>query len=72
MMTKRYSKIKAKYGSDVNIEVPPNLGVALISIQTDKFTVGEIMQEFSISPLDEFFDNSLAHREKQLNIKELR
>jgi Carbon-nitrogen hydrolase len=65
-----YAKIKAEYGSDVSIEVPPNLGVTLISSETDKTTAREVMQKYKIPTLDEFFVDVLKHRKQQLTTKE--
>jgi predicted amidohydrolase len=59
----RYGKIKAEYAEKVQIEVPANLGVALISSESDKFTAREVMRQFSIPTLDEFFANALKHRD---------
>ena len=63
---KRYAEIKKKYGSEITIDIPPELGIALISSETDKITTREIMQEFKISSLDEFFKRALIHRQQNL------
>ncbi len=65
----RYAKIKKKYGSEIAIDIPPNLGVALISSETDKITACEVLQEFGINSLDEFFNQTLIHRQQNLEPK---
>lgn len=65
----RYAKIKLEYGTKVNIEVPANLGVALISSESEKITTREVMQKYKIPTLDEFFADSLEHRKQQLREK---
>lgn len=66
----RYARIKAEYGAELDIEVPPNLGVALISSRNKNFSAREIMLKFGIPTLDEFFTDALEHRKKKLKQKE--
>ncbi len=67
---KRYAAIKAEYGSNVDIEIPPNLGVTLISSKSSDFTAREIMRKFRIPTLDDFFAGTLEHRKTKSGMKE--
>ncbi|MCF6175817.1 MAG: carbon-nitrogen hydrolase family protein [Victivallaceae bacterium] len=58
--------IKAEYGSAVDIAVPANLGVALVSSTTDKITAREVIAQFGIMTLDDYFTNVQEHRTQSL------
>jgi hypothetical protein len=60
--------IKAEYGSAVDIVVPANLGVALVSSTTDKITAREIIAQFDIMTLDEYFSDVQEHRSEALKV----
>ncbi len=59
-------KIKEKYGSDVKIYDPGNLGSVLISSESDKFTAMDIVNEFNIELLDDYLMRSVMTRNKHL------
>ena len=53
---------KAKYGRKVAVHDPGFLGSVLLSSETDEFTVEDIVKEFELEPLDDYFQRALAHR----------
>lgn len=58
----KFNEIKKKYKTLVSIETPPYLGAALLSSESDQFRVEDIIAEFEIEVLDDYFDRSRAHR----------
>jgi len=56
--------MKKKYGDKVKIFDPDYLAAILISIETDEFTVNDIINEFKIELLDDYFKRALEHQEK--------
>lgn len=60
----RYSEIKKKYGEKIKIDVPENLGVALFSSVSDEISAKQVLSEFGILPIDEFFTNDFNKRKE--------
>ena len=60
----RLRKLKAKYGPKVTISDPGCLGPVLISSEHETVSVNEMIKEFEIELLDDFFARSLAYRHK--------
>lgn len=58
----QFRKIKNKYGTKVNIHDPGLLGSVLLSSETDEFTVQDIIREFGLTPLDDYWKRATAHR----------
>lgn len=58
----RLQAMKQKYGSKVNVRDPGRLGAILISSETDKFTIHDMIQEFDVELLDDYFARSRADR----------
>jgi predicted amidohydrolase len=65
----RLRNVKAKYGPKVKISDPGFLGSVLISSEHEKITVDEMVKEFNIELLDDYFARALAHRHKPGNIE---
>lgn len=63
----RLRKVKAKYGPKVKISDPGCLGAVLISSEHETVTVDDMIEEFDIERLDDYFARSLAHRHKSLS-----
>ena len=61
--------MKAKYGPKVSVFDPGYLGSVLISSETDEVTSGDLIEEFEIELLDEYFARSLAHRHEPGNME---
>lgn len=50
--------IKKKYGDQIKITDPGFVGAVMLSSESDKFTVEDIIKEFDIELLDEYLDRS--------------
>lgn len=57
---------KAKYGSKFKISDPGYLASVLISSESEDMTIEDILKEYEIELLDDYFNRSLAHRYKNL------
>lgn len=53
---------KQKYGPKFKISDPGYLGAILISSESEEFTIDDIIKEFEIEILDDYFTRSLNHR----------
>jgi predicted amidohydrolase len=62
----RFAAAKAKYKNSLTVHVPSYIGVALLTCNDPDLTVSDIIKEFGIETLDEYFGRSLAHREQHL------
>ncbi len=55
--------LKEKYGTEVCIvESEKDLGVVLVTSETDKKSVKEMLEEFEIKTYDEYLEKSIQHR----------
>ncbi|MEF3306878.1 carbon-nitrogen hydrolase family protein [Paenibacillus sp. GYB003] len=59
---RHFAAIKQKYGPNVSIRDPGYLGSVLISSETDAFSVRDVIAEFGLEPLDDYFARALDHR----------
>jgi predicted amidohydrolase len=66
----RLRKLKAKYGPKVTISDPGCLGSVLISSEHETISTGEMIKEFQIELLDDYFARALARRHKPGNMEE--
>ena len=66
----RLRKLKAKYGPKVKISDPGCLGSVLISSEHETVSVDDMIEEFDIELLDDYFARSLAYRHKSSNDEE--
>jgi predicted amidohydrolase len=55
----RFDEIRRKYGREVAIDVPPNIGPALIFSLSEERTAMDIVREFELEPIDDYFARSL-------------
>lgn len=62
----RLTKLKQKYGRDVHIHDPGGLGVVMVSSNHDHISVDQMLKEFEIEILDDYFDRSRSVRSKKL------
>ena len=60
----RLRAMNQKYGSKVKITDPGRLGSVLIASEHDTISIEEMIDEFDIERLDDYFARSLAHRSK--------
>ena len=65
----RLRKLKAKYGPKVKISDPGCLGAVLISSEHETISVDDMIEEFAIELLDDYFARSLAYRPESLQEK---
>jgi hypothetical protein len=65
----RLRKLKAKYGPKVKISDPGCLGSVLISSEDETISVDDMIKEFQIELLDDYFARALAYRHKPGNIE---
>ena len=54
----RFLEIKRKYLGEVEVDVPPDIGPALITSTSDKRTAWDIAKEFDLELLDAYFERS--------------
>lgn len=58
----KFDAAKNKYKDSLTIHIPPYIGVALLTCNNSDFTVNDIIREFEIETLDEYFNRCLSHR----------
>ena len=63
----KFAAAKAKYKNALTIKIPSYIGVALLTCNDPDITVNDIINEFNIETLDEYFSRSLAHRRKNID-----
>jgi predicted amidohydrolase len=66
----RLRAMNAKYGPKVKITDPGRLGAVLIESEHETVSIDEMIAEFEIERLDDYFARSLAHRLKPGNLEE--
>ncbi|HBL73885.1 MAG: hypothetical protein A2W90_14360 [Bacteroidetes bacterium GWF2_42_66] len=64
----KLAKLKEKYGDDVTIHDPGQLGSVLVSSEAKDVTVIQMLKEFEIELLDDYFDRSREVRLKTGNM----
>ena len=62
----RFSKLKEKYGNKVTINNPGRLGFVLITSEHESISIEEMVKEFDIELLDEYFNLSREVRLKTI------
>ena len=63
--------LKEKYGDKVNIYDPGEVGAVMITSEHDDISADEMIKEFDIELLDDYFDRSRAVREQPGNMEEV-
>jgi hypothetical protein len=63
--------LKAKYGSQVEVLDPGLLGVVLITNHLLDRKVQDLVKEFDIEVLNDYFERSIAHRHNECNMEPL-
>lgn len=58
----KIEQAKQKYGSKIKVHDPGLLGSVLITSETDEFTIKDIVKEFELELLDDYFERALAHK----------
>lgn len=62
----KLADLKRRYGPRVRVHDPGLLGSVLVTSETDEFTADEVVAEFELEPLDDYFARSRQHREGHL------
>ena len=65
----RLRKLKARYGPKVKISDPGCLGSVLVASEHETVSVDEMIKEFELELLDDYFARSLAFRHKPGNME---
>ncbi|GAA3399536.1 carbon-nitrogen hydrolase family protein [Paenibacillus hodogayensis] len=65
-----FRRMKNKYGDKIRIHDPGLLGSVLLSSETDEFTVNELIREFGLEQLDDYWQRALEHRCASGNLEE--
>jgi hypothetical protein len=65
----RLRKLKARYGPQVKITDPGCLGAVLISSEHETISIDDMIKEFEIELLDDYFVRALSYRHKPGNIE---
>ena len=61
-------ELKKKYGDDVIITDPGELGVVMITSASSKVSAGDMVKKFNIEIVDDYFSRVRIHRTRQLNL----
>ena len=68
MNMNKFTEIIKKYGDEVKIDIPPYLGSALLYSQSEKRSAMDIVNEFQLELIDDYFERSTVasaeHRAK--------
>ncbi len=64
----RIRAAREKYKDKVKVTDPGYIGAVLISSETDEFTADDIIKEFGIEYLDDYFDRYLNFRQQRLSL----
>jgi hypothetical protein len=62
-------ELKKKYGKEVTVTDPGLLGVVMITSEKEGVSADEMVKEFKIELVDDYFNRSREHRHKQLGMK---
>lgn len=65
---RKLKAMKEKYGCDVTIKDPGFLGAVLISSEHETISADDMIKEFQIEVLDDYFQRSLNYRHKSGNM----
>jgi hypothetical protein len=63
----KLARLKEKYGRDVTIFDPGQLGAVLITSESETVSIQEMIAEFEIELLDDYMERALAHHHNPAN-----
>jgi hypothetical protein len=66
--SRRFADAKHKYGEALTVHDPGHVGSVLLTCEADGITVQDIMREFEIESLDDYFTRARAHRRNFFNL----
>lgn len=64
----KLTRLKEKYGDGVTVKDPGQVGAVLVTSENDHVTADQMVEEFEIKLLDDYFDRSRKHRLEPGNI----
>ena len=64
----KLERIRKKYGDKITIKDPGKIGAVMITSELEETSAEDIIKEFEMETLDEYFDRSREVRKKQLGI----
>ena len=67
----RFRAAKEKYGSLLTIHDPGHIGAVMLTYEGTDKTVWDIVKEFEIEPLDDYFNRCRAHRSAALSAEDI-
>ena len=62
----RFVAAKKKYGDALTVTEPGHAGYIMLTCEDESMCVDDIVKEFEIELLDEYFERSLKHRREHL------
>ncbi len=65
----KLARMKEQHGPKVTVFDPGYLGSVLITCEADEFTVDDLIAEFEVERLDDYFARALAHRHGEGNME---
>jgi predicted amidohydrolase len=64
--SERFPEIERKYGDEVRVDIPDNIGSALIYSETDRRSAMDVADEFGLELLDDYMGRARRAREEAL------
>ena len=65
----KLTRLKRKYGDAVTVKDPGQVGAVLVTSEDEKVTVAQMIKEFEIELLDDYFDRSRKCRLEPENME---
>lgn len=65
----KFTAAKRKYGRDLQIHDPGQVGFVLLTSENSDLTIAQVMEEFEIVDIDDYFGRSSSLRQESLGIR---
>lgn len=65
----RFGEIKLRYGSRVRIHDPGRIGVVLISSEDENLAIEDVMEEYGLERVRDYFDRVRSHRTQAVAVR---
>jgi len=63
----KLATMKSKYRDGVRVHDPGRLGSVLVTAESPDLSIGDLVAEFELEPLDDYLDRARRHRQKALS-----
>ncbi|WP_407272019.1 carbon-nitrogen hydrolase family protein [Radiobacillus sp. PE A8.2] len=63
---KKFNEMKKKYGPKIKISDPGYLGAVLVSSETDEFSVEDLIKEYGLELVDDYFNRSIQSAKEHM------